>query len=140
MRFWDSSALVALVVEQTSTPRIRSLLADDADLAVWALSEVEICSAIERLRREGTLAPEHALACRTKAEILWDQLRVVDLLDAVKRRALRVLATHALRAADALQLGAALLVADDDPRTLEIVTLDDRLAEAARREGFRVLP
>ena len=58
----------------------------------------------------------------------------------MKPRALRLLETHPLRAADALQLGAALYVAEEDPAGLEIVTLDSRLAEAARREGFRVLP
>ena len=46
---------------------------------------------------------------------------------------------HPLRAADALQLGAALVAADGDPQSLELVTLDNRLAEAARLEGFSVL-
>jgi predicted nucleic acid-binding protein len=46
---------------------------------------------------------------------------------------------HPLRAADALQLGAALFAADGDPQSLELVTLDRRLADAARREGFPVL-
>ncbi len=46
---------------------------------------------------------------------------------------------HALRAADSLQLAAALIAANHDPATLEIVSLDARLATAARREGFKVL-
>lgn len=45
---------------------------------------------------------------------------------------------HPLRAADALQLAAALVLSDFEPRTLPFVTLDDRLASAARREGFEV--
>jgi hypothetical protein len=48
----------------------------------------------------------------------------------------RVLRVHALRAADALQLAAALLVSEGNPGSLEVVTLDDRLLDAARREGF----
>lgn len=140
MRFWESSALVALVVQQPATELIRPLRLADADFVVWVLSDVEVSSAIERLAREGALSPEQARACRRKADILWKQLRIVDMVGAVKLRAKRLLATHALRAADALQLGAALVVCDDDPEGLELVTLDERLAEAAHRERFRVLP
>jgi len=39
---------------------------------------------------------------------------------------------------DSLQLAAALIGADHDPVTLEIVYLDARLTSAARREGFVV--
>lgn len=43
-----------------------------------------------------------------------------------------------LTAADSLQLAAALIGADHDASTLEIVCLDARLSAAARREGFTV--
>jgi hypothetical protein len=46
---------------------------------------------------------------------------------------------HDLRAADAHQLAAAFVAAESRPPSLEIVTLDDRLAAAATREGFRVI-
>jgi hypothetical protein len=44
-----------------------------------------------------------------------------------------------VRAADALQLGAALVASGGFPGGLEVVTLDRRQAEAAEREGSRVL-
>lgn len=50
----------------------------------------------------------------------------------------RLLRVHALRAADALQLAAAIAASEADPASLKLVTLDERLAEAARREGFPV--
>ena len=59
--------------------------------------------------------------------------------DAVRRTAERLLRTHPLRAADALQLAAALVAADYNPASLEIVCLDEPLRLAARREGFTVL-
>lgn len=140
MRFWDSSALVALIVEQAGTERVRGLRREDFEMVVWVLSDVEIRSAIERLRRDGVLTSEQARIDLEDSHRVWEQVRVIDLVDAVKRRAMRLLSVHALRSADALQLGAALLVADNDADSLELVTLDARLAEAARREGFRVLP
>jgi len=61
------------------------------------------------------------------------------MIDAVKRLAERLVETHPLRAADALQIGAALVTAESEPETLEFVTLDGRQAEAAEREGLRVM-
>jgi hypothetical protein len=49
------------------------------------------------------------------------------------------LRVHPLRAADALQLAAAYIAAERRPSSLELVILDDRLAAAARREGFVLL-
>jgi uncharacterized protein len=48
----------------------------------------------------------------------------------------RFLRVHPLRTSDALQLAAAFVAAERRPSSLEVVTLDDRLAAAARKEGF----
>lgn len=55
------------------------------------------------------------------------------------RRAVRLVRRHPLRAADALQLAAALMATGEHPERLDLVSSDDRLSAAARREGFRVL-
>jgi len=65
---------------------------------------------------------------------------VREALDLVRSHALRLLHTYSLRAADALQLGAALVACDEKPEALPFVCIDDRLRNAARKEGFRVLP
>jgi len=51
-------------------------------------------------------------------------------------------AVHPLRAADALQLAAALVACDERPDVLAFVTLDDRIAEAAstERDASRATP
>ena len=58
----------------------------------------------------------------------------------VRERAMRILASHNLRAADALQLAAALVWVDERPSGRAFVCLDSRLRESAYREGFTVLP
>jgi hypothetical protein len=45
-----------------------------------------------------------------------------------------------LRAADAMQLGAALEWAEGRPTGRLLMTLDAQLGRAAAREGFRVIP
>jgi len=56
------------------------------------------------------------------------------------QRAIRLLRVHPLRAADALQLAAALVASAENPQTLPFVCSDVRLREAAAKEGFQVLP
>jgi predicted nucleic acid-binding protein len=68
---------------------------------------------------------------------VWSEIQPGE---GVRQRAERALMVHPLRAADALQLAAALVWAEDAPRGLELVCLDANLAEAAAKEGFTVLP
>ena len=63
----------------------------------------------------------------------WNEIQPVVAVRSAARRLLRV---HALRAAGAFQLAAAVVAAEGQPSSLEIVTLDEQLAAAARREGF----
>jgi hypothetical protein len=65
-------------------------------------------------------------------------MEVYDL-DAAKVRAHRLLEAHPLRAADALQLAAALIGVFDRPAGFDFVTFDGILGAAAEREGFSVL-
>jgi predicted nucleic acid-binding protein len=140
LRYWDSSALVALFVQQTATSDMQGLYSQDPGVVTWTLSEIEILSALCRLEREGDLDPDGFQRAVERLDELLQTVDTVNAFDAVKVRARRLLRTHVLRAADALQLGAALVCVSDDPSRWPFVCLDDRLAAAARREGFAVLP
>jgi uncharacterized protein len=139
MRFWDSSAIVPLLAGETYTgPMTREYEADPAML-VWWTASVECASALARREREGRLRGgplSEAIDRLTSLESAW---REIEPVDRVRRAAVRLLRVHPLRAAEALHLGAALVAAEDDPRTLPFVTLDDELALAAEREGFVVV-
>lgn len=104
------------------------------------MTRVEVISAIARKKRElpdrAALLLGRAIRDFHEAASTWTEIS--DAAE-VRRHAERIVMEHALRAADALQLGAAIVAADGDPQSLELVTLDRRLAEAAQREGFPVL-
>jgi predicted nucleic acid-binding protein len=139
VRFWDSSAIVPLAVEQASSGEAERWAAEDPDVVVWTLTRVEAVSALRRLvREESLLEAEAHRAERVLGEILSRAHAVADV-ERVKEAACRLLRVHALRAADALQLGAALAWADGAPRGLVVHTLDRRLGLAAEREGFEVV-
>jgi len=137
MRFWDASALVPLCIEQPLSGRARQLLEEDPDLAVWWGTSVECASAVARLRREAILTEaveRDALATLDLLRSAWHEILPGD---ALRAQALRVLRIHPLRAADALQLAAA-LEWSGTPASGTLVTFDERLGAAAAREGFRV--
>ncbi len=139
MRFWDTSAVLPLVVEQASSPEAERWATGDPNIVVWTLTRVEAVSALRRLVREGALPESEARGAEEVLEEILARAHTVADVEPVKETACRLLRTHALRAADALQLGAALEWAEASARGLVFVTLDQRLALAAEREGFKVV-
>ena len=139
MRFWDTSAIVPTLVDEAGSARMRELADDGTPLAVWWATRVECSSALSRRVRiapgDAQLA-EQALETLRTAVALWVEIPPTERLRDDAGRLVRV---HDLRAADAFQLAAARAACDDHPETLPFVTLDDRLALAASREGFPVL-
>lgn len=138
MRFWDSSAIVPLLVRQKSSPLAEVWATEDADMTVWTLTSVEVLSAFRRLVREQGLEEDRAVIAERRLDELVRTCHVVVDVPAVKRLASRLLRFHPLRAFDALQLGAALLWAEGHPEGRTLHTLDVRLGSAAEREGFVV--
>src|SRR5262245_46931603 len=112
----------------------------DPGLVVWWATEAECGSAVGGAEREGVISPTEAGVARERMSELTDLWREVAPGDPLRRTARRLLRTHSLSAAEALQLAGALAAADGEPGALELLTLDKRLAEAARREGFPVGP
>jgi predicted nucleic acid-binding protein len=136
MKFWDASAVVPLVMAEPTTKTLRRLAAKDAAMLVWWATEVECASAIARLEREGALDESAVTQAFDRLKQLARAWHEVDPSDAIREAAVRFVRVHSLRAADALQLSAAFIAAERRPSSLEVVTLDDRLATAARKEGF----
>ncbi len=139
MRFWDTSALLPLFVAEKESARVRSWLRRDPVVIVWTLTRVEVLSALARREREEPSSARALIRARTQVLAAWEEWSEVVALEPVRRQAERLVSVHPLRAADALQLGAALVATDRDPGGLELVTFDERLATAALKEGFSVL-
>ena len=139
MRFWDGSALLPLLVDEAMGERVRGWLREDTGILAWWATRVEIASVIARREREGLLsATEANAACAALQQIAgaWEEIAPSEI---VRSAAQRLVRNHSLRAADSLQLAAAWIASGQVPAALEIVSLDERLNMAARREGFRVL-
>jgi len=136
MRFWDASAIVPLLMTEASTRHMQALAVKDPAMLVWWGTEVECASAITRLERDGTLEEPAVAQAFERLKQLAAGWHEIDPSDAVREAAVRFLRVHPLRAADSLQLAAAFVAAERRPASLDVITLDDRLGAAARKEGF----
>jgi uncharacterized protein len=138
LRYWDSSAIIPLTVTEASTDAMRAIADEDPVMCVWWATEVECVSVLARLEREGALTDTATTGALERLDLLAESWNEVQPVMAVRGTARRLLRVHTLRAADALQLAAAVVASEGQPASLSIVTLDERLAAAARREGFTV--
>ena len=139
MKFWDSSAVVPLLVAESKTGKLLDLYREDPVLLAWWGTVVECTSALARLERAGGISSDSmSTAMKRLGEIqsCWQEIQPIDR---IKETAIRLLRVHNLRAADSLQLAAAYAVSENRPSTLDFVCLDDRLVLAAQREGFNVI-
>ena len=139
MIFWDPSALLALAFDD---PRrsfaVRTLEKDDR-MAVWWGASVEYVSAVARRERDGSLTAGEVADALDRIGALSQVWYEVQPSRRIRMSAQRLLRVHPLRAADSLQLAAAVEVAEGDPSSVGFAGFDARLSDAAAREGFAIL-
>jgi predicted nucleic acid-binding protein len=140
VRLWDTSALLSLLLAQRATDALKEILSADPVVVLWWGTKVEAVSALSRLTRGDQLEEREASRVLREIEALTAAAFEVQPTEEVRDAACRLLRVHELRAADALQLAAALVWTQQSPAGAGFVCLDRRLRQAADREGFEVLP
>lgn len=140
MRFWDSSALLSLVLPEPDSFRTMSLFPSDPEVALWWATPVECVGALARAKRSGRISASGLRKAKASLDYMFEFASEIPPWDAVREQAGHFATLHHLRAADALQLAAAFEWCAGEPHSASFVCLDDRLRGAAALEGFRVLP
>jgi predicted nucleic acid-binding protein len=122
----DSSALLKLIVVEDETSALEADLASRDGLVTSSLAVVECHRAVRR-------AANRRIVQRT--EQVFDAVYLLDLTPVILERA-STIEPAMVRSLDAIHIATALSV---DDHTLEVITYDDRMAEAARSGGLRVV-
>jgi len=138
LKYWDSSALVALVLDEPRSAERRATVRRDPAIVTWWGSRIECASALNRLERDGRFKGDGLDRSLDQLALLADSWIEIEPLEQVRRRAIRLLRLHPLRAADALQLAAALTAAGEDPQrwTWSAATSVSRPPRAAKGSEF----
>lgn len=140
MSFWDSSALGSLLLQEANALEIRSIYDQSETFVMWTLTPVEVVSALYQAARTNRISAEGLRQAEQWLKEAIESFNFVKDIEQVKHRAERILRIHPLKAADALQLAAALVYYDDKPQSQLLITLDTKLAQAGFKEGFTILP
>jgi hypothetical protein len=139
MKFWDASAVVPLLVSEAPRDGLLDVLGADPSMIVWWGTAIECTSALARREREGAIGADDVSSAIGRLRELGRKWHEVVPGELVRTTAQRLLRVHPLGAADSLQLAAAIVAAERDPASLELVCIDERMNEAASREGFRIV-
>jgi predicted nucleic acid-binding protein len=140
VNFWDTSALAPLLIRESDSDIREAELLAGGVITTWWGTRVELRSALERRRREGVLPELEYFGALERLRCLIAQSFIVEPSEFCLERAERLLALHSLRAADAMQLAAALLACREHTSEAGFHCADKRLGEAAGREGFCLFP
>jgi predicted nucleic acid-binding protein len=136
--FWDTSALLLLICQQPKSQRARAAQRSYQAINVWWGTRVECHSALHRLIREGDLLGKEERQAFVSLERLSAQWIEIQPSEEVRQVAERLLKLHPLRAADSMQLSAALIWSNHNPRGKTFICDDAKLLEAAEKEGFNI--
>lgn len=137
--FWDTSALVPLCCFQPQSAQARQVARTYSRQVVWWGTVIEAVSSLHRLTREATLSDDQSRQAFARLDYLRNHWNEIQPTEEVRDRAERLLRIHKLRAADALQLAAALVWCVDRPRGRTLIGADGNLSEAAAAEGFTII-
>ena len=140
MRFWDASALVPLLVSEPATDVVARLLRSDPDIVVAWTATIECVSACVRRHRERVASDTQLAGALNRLRDLSAYWNVAEPTNALRSAAEKLVARHAIRTADAIQLASATVAAEGSGTAMEFVCFDRRLALAATTEGLRVVP
>lgn len=133
--FWDASALVPLCVRQGTTPGAERLY-ESYRVVIWWATPVEMASALARLVRTGEISASECAKARQVAVALAEEWSVIQPSNALRDHATRLVDRYDLKAADAMQLAAALDWCGEAPRGQVFLAADQKLREAAVLSGF----
>lgn len=134
-RYFDASALVKRYVRERGSTAIRRLLTSGI-AATSRLSEIEVASAIVRRAREGAFTSRARDRMLAALQNDFPALLVVELIPEIALNARSLLLRHPLRAGDAIQLASCLYLRRELDQPVPFIGFDERLVEAARREGL----
>jgi predicted nucleic acid-binding protein len=137
--FWDTSAVIPLCIMQPQSTQARQAARRYPKQVVWWLTGVEAYSSLSCLAKDGFLDAGDSRRAFAAIETLRERWSEVQPVEEVRTTAERLLRTHTLRAADALQLAAALIWCGNHPRGHAFVCADLKLSQAAEVEGFAVV-
>lgn len=139
--YLDTSALVKKYWSEEGSMEVLSWWREAEEVATSSVAYAEALPAFYRKRRETDVLSEKTfgnLLLALKKD--WRSLIRVHVTDAMNQIIEDLIKVYPLRGLDLIHLASALLLSEKTPEHLVFACYDDRLKEAARASGLKVLP
>lgn len=130
--YFDTSAFVPLLLIEKTTFACRRFWDEADDVTSSQITYVETAAALAQAKRVDRLTLAQHRLCLDKLDELWIEVDVVEVDDALVRRAAELADVCALRGFDAVHCASAEQIAETD---VVAATGDRRLIEAWRKLG-----
>ena len=137
--YLDTSALVKLYVAESGTERVATAVERATALATVRITYAEARAAFARHARTKGLGRGALRRVVRQLDEEWGQYSIVEVSDALVRRAGVLAERHRLRGYDAVQLSAAADLRLGGATDVAFASFDARLNQAARREKLGLL-
>lgn len=136
--YLDTSCLAKLFFEEQGSLRMEERVAEARIIVTSVITFPEMCSALARRRREGTLGESIFKSCLEEFRKQWPELIKVQADDRVISDAGDLALRHKLRGMDAIHLASGVQFRNRNSSIdIEFLSADEHLNAAARKEGFR---
>jgi len=137
--YLDTSALVKLYVAEAGTAEVAAGVERATALVTVRISYAEARASFARHTRARGLRPGELRRVVRQLDEEWGQYSIVEVTDALVRRAGTLAERHRLRGYDAVQLSAAVDLRLGGATDVVFASFDATLNQAARRERLRLL-
>ena len=134
--YWDSSGILSALFEDANSKKVLMWLKKKGIHLISSLGYAEVCAVISRLRREKLVSD--VLLDAALDTISAGPLRQLNI-QPERRWIVSLSVKYALCGADLWHLAAAKTLGEQISEMI-LLTLDNRMREAARREGLTVVP
>lgn len=135
--YFDTSALVPLIIGETTSVEVRQRWDASDRVASARIVYAEGHAALAQAARSRRIGYEALPAAIAKLGEIYERLEILEISDALVRRAGALAEQYALRGYDSIHLAAAELVRGDD--AFVFVAGDGDLCGAAERIGMAVV-
>lgn len=137
----DTSAFVKRYIEEPHSDFVQRVIGDAQVLISSALTELEMVSAFERLKKSRLIdSPTYRAASKNfESDVEKNFITFLAVSPPILAEAKRLVKLRHLRPPDAIQLASALFANRKMGFNLPLLCFDDDLRDAARLEGLKCL-
>jgi predicted nucleic acid-binding protein len=139
MIYLDSSALVKRYIEESGSTRVSDILTESDWVVVSRLVYAEVLSAITRRHKAGNISTRNFERISLAFKSDWDRFVVMELRNEVWGFVERIIARHALKAADSIHLSTALWLQQSLKTEVFFISSDIELLKAAQKEKLKII-